>query len=397
MDTLKKCFLLLVIFGFSSCQPAYLNGVDSELVPNVEAALLQSGENCVELERALLESNHSHRNGMAFLIAHMPKSDADTLTADFLIKQVDLAYKTKELFAWTKELPDSIFLNEVLPYASLDETRENWREPFLEMLQPLVKDCKDMHAAVDVVNNSLQELVKVKYSTKRKKANQSPAESMMQGLASCSGLSVLLTDAFRAVGIPSRIAGTPLWVTKEGNHSWCEVWIDGKWYFTEYYPAGLNKGWFLHRAGAADKSDPIHWIYATSFKKRAIHFPMTWSKENKDVSGVDVSDRYIHLYKLEQELQTKGVELIVSLYKNKDSKESSEGRIAQDVVIRNNKGEIIANKKTVGPTADMNDYLMVRVPKSSEYTIEYKDQAGLQKKQISVGDEKLKVELFFEK
>ena len=394
---MKKCFLLLAICGLASCQPSYLNGVDSNLIPAIKGVLAESGENRIELERALVESADAQRNGMAFLIANMPKPDADTLSADFLIKQVDLAYQTKELFTWTKELPDSIFLNEVLPYASLDETRENWREPFLAMLQPLVKDCKDMNAAVDVINNALRALVKVEYSTKRKKANQSPAESMMQGLASCSGLSVLLTDAFRAVGIPSRIAGTPLWVTKEGNHSWCEVWIDGKWYFTEYYPAGLNKGWFLNRAGTADKSDPVHWIYATSYKKRAIHFPMTWSKDCKDVSGVDVTDRYINLYKLQQETETNGTEVVICLFKNKASKDSSEGRIAQNIVIRNDKGEIVANKKTVGPTADMNEYLTIRVPKATNYTLEYEGSDGLRKEKIAVGDQTQKVELFFEK
>ena len=51
----------------------------------------------------------------------------------------------------------------------------------------------------------------------------------------------VLADAFRAVGIPSRVAGTPAWHDDRGNHNWNEVWVDGKWRFTEYYPqAGID-------------------------------------------------------------------------------------------------------------------------------------------------------------
>ena len=63
----------------------------------------------------------------------------------------------------------------------------------------------------------------VEYNTLREKTNQSPAESMRQGMASCTGLSVLLVDALRAVGIPARFAGTAAWHDDRGNHSWTEV------------------------------------------------------------------------------------------------------------------------------------------------------------------------------
>ena len=375
-----KFILAGVLLGFLSFQPRHFKGVDKELIPVVKNALSQSGDNRSELETALLETDRDHRNGMAFLIANMPQSDLDTLSADFLIKHVAGAYKAKELFTWTKELPDSIFLNEVLPYSSLDETRENWREPLFELIYPLVKDCKNMYEAIDVVNKSLRRLVKVEYNTKRRKANQSPAESMEIHMASCSGLSILLTDAFRAVGIPSRIAGTPLWVSKEGNHSWSEVWMDGHWYFTEYYPAGLNKGWLLARAGVTDKSKPIHWIYASSFKKTDLPFPLSWDENNKEIAGVDVTDRYIDLHKSQREMNKTGV---------------SEGRVQQNVIIRNDKGEIISQGKTANTTADMNDYLTVKLPESSECTIEYQTEKGSGKKVVSVGKTAQKIELFF--
>ena len=67
----------------------------------------------------------------------------------------------------------------------------------------------------------------VKYSTARKRANQSPKESIEQGLASCTGLSILLADACRSVGVPARLAGIPSWKNKNGNHTWVES--VGRW------------------------------------------------------------------------------------------------------------------------------------------------------------------------
>lgn len=158
---------------------------------------------------------------------------------------MEYAYKARERFSWAKALPDSIFLNEVLPYVSLNENREEWRPDFYGRFSSYVANCQTIWEAIDSVNRNIRDEVRVDYNTKREKPDQSPYESMRQGMASCSGLSILLTDAFRAVGIPARVAGTPNWHDNRGNHNWCEVWVDGQWYFTEYYPNALNKAWFL--------------------------------------------------------------------------------------------------------------------------------------------------------
>ncbi len=66
-----------------------------------------------------------------FLVEGMPKGDRENLGRDFLMTNLDLALKAKKEFSWAKKVPDGIFLNDVLPYASLDETREDWRAFFL--------------------------------------------------------------------------------------------------------------------------------------------------------------------------------------------------------------------------------------------------------------------------
>jgi hypothetical protein len=104
----------------------------------------------------------------------------------------------------------------------------------------------------------------------------------------------LLSDACRAVGVPTRVVGTPLWANKSGNHTWIEIW-DKDWHFTgacEPDPLGLDRGWFVGNASQAKKDDPQHAIYADSFAKGATHFPLVWARQSKEVPGENVTDRY---------------------------------------------------------------------------------------------------------
>lgn len=373
-----KQIILLLSLALFSCNNPYKN-LSPELAAETQKAIqsVNTRERQKQLEDAISLVKPEYQEGMAFLIAYMRTADLDTLPVKLLVQNVNLAYKARETFPWTKALSNDVFLNEVLPYASMDETREDWRSGFYDMLYPLVKNTNDIYQAIDTVNKSLKELVKVEYNTKRNKPNQSPFESMAINMASCSGLSILLTDAFRAVGIPSRVAGTPLWVSKEGNHNWSEVMIDSTWYFTEYYPDALNKSWFLERAGKADKSDSIYWIYATSYKPTTVSFPMVWAKKDKTVPGVDVTDRYIDLYKKQLAEAEKGTPVTIRMYKTEQCTLDSDGRIATEVTVKTPNGETIATGTTAGPKADMNDYLKLYLPPNNTFVLEYKTAKGL--------------------
>lgn len=362
----------LLFWGCSGSQ------VPAHYQQQVTQAISRAGGNAAQLQRALKEVPADQAEGMAFLIANMPERDLQELQADFLLENVRLAYEARQQFTWAKNLPDSIFLNEVLPYASLNERRDNWRADFLQRLTPVVAQAKDVHQAIALVNDTLQHLVKVKYSTARKKPDQSPYESMEQGLASCSGLSILLTDAFRAVGIPSRIAGTPNWTTKEGNHNWNEVWVDGKWYFTEYYPSGLDKSWFLADAGKADASQPKHWIYASSFKSSQAHFPLVWDSTITYVHAENVTQRYLDLYRAEQaeqQARAEGKVRVDLVMFRTEGCSVGDDRVARDITVKVD-GKEVAKGRTSGPEQDMNDFFSLQLKEGTAFSVHYLDQQG---------------------
>lgn len=291
----RTLLVVLVLFVVS------LSPIDAAAPPRpaswsaaVEQALRRAGSNRGELVRALTQAPLAQRAGMEFLITHMPDRDLRSLGSAFLLENVRLAYQARAAVPWGSGIPDDIFLNDVLAYANLDEARDPWRKQLHDLCLPLVKDCKTPAEAAQKLNSTIFQKLNVRYSTKRKRPNQSPKESIELGLASCSGLSILLSNACRSVAVPTRVVGTPLWADKRGNHTWVEVW-DGRWRFTgaaEQDPNGLDRGWFVHAASQAKKDSPEHAIYAASFRRTEVVFPLVWDPRSRDVFAENVTDRY---------------------------------------------------------------------------------------------------------
>lgn len=395
-----KSVLVLLAFGLSACSSGRYAGVPKEYHALIDRTIATAGDNAKELKKALKEVPRNEREGMAFLISYMPERDAKSLSADFLLENVQYAYKARAEFPWAKDVPDSVFLNDVVAYANLNENRESWRKDFYERFKKYVAPCKTMREAIDSVNKNVRDELLVDYNTKREKPDQAPYESMRQHMASCSGLSILLTDAFRAVGIPSRVAGTPAWHDDRGNHNWNEVWIDGQWRFTEYYPSDdLDQSWFLTDAGKAIKEDVRKAIYAASFKPTDCYFPLVWDEDIRYVHAENVTDRYTSLYRAQlSTMPADGshVALRVMVFKDKDHAEASGDRVATNLDVFKGEKQLYGGRST-GATQDMNDVLTFNVEKNQQYIIKYMNGKGeMQTQTVEVGDETTTLKLYMQ-
>lgn len=395
-----KSALVLLAFGLSACSSGRYAGVPKEYRALIDRTIATAGDNAKELKKALKEVPRNEREGMAFLISYMPERDARSLSADFLLENVAYAYKARAEFPWAKEVPDSVFLNDVVAYANLNENRESWRKDFYERFKKYVAPCKTMREAIDSVNKNVRDELLVDYNTKREKPDQAPYESMRQHMASCSGLSILLTDAFRAVGIPSRVAGTPAWHDDRGNHNWNEVWIDGQWRFTEYYPSDdLDQSWFLTDAGKAIKENVRKAIYAASFKPTGCYFPLVWDENIRYVHAENVTDRYTSLYRAQlSAMPADGshVALRVMVFKDKDHAEASGDRVATNLDVFKGEKQLYGGRST-GATQDMNDVLTFNVEKNQKYIIKYMNGKGeMQTQTVDVGDDTTTLKLYMQ-
>lgn len=332
----------------------------------IEEALIAAGENRSELQKVLDQVPAERRLSAEFLIANMPPRDLKTLKSDFLLDEIRLAHESLEASVWKDKIPQEIFLNNILPYVNINERRDAWRKDFRERFLPLIADAKTPGQAAALLNQRLFPLVNVKYSTKRAKADQSPYESMQSGLASCTGLSVLLIDACRALAIPARFVGTPLWSDNSGNHSWIEVWDNG-WHFTgAAEPSGdqLDQAWFIGRASTAKRDDRRHAIYAVSFQKTPLKFPMVWDPSIDYIHAVNVTDRYTNINQKIPE----GTQMVSMRAIDKSKGE----RVIVKVRVSDANGDL-ASGSTKDESYDANDHLHYYLKEGGKYRIAFEN------------------------
>ncbi len=319
-----------------------------------------AGDNRLEIEHAIRETPESQKKGMAWLLTHMPEEDLKLLTGEFLLTNCNLAYEAWENAPWKAQISEEVFFDCILPYANVNERREDWRTDFRNRFSKVVAKATTPTEATILLNTSIYDLVDVHYSTERPKADQSPYESIEAGMASCSGLSILLIDACRSVGIPARFTGTPLWYNESGNHSWIEFWDDG-WHYTEANTDTVDSAWFDGSAAKATKGHPMHAIFAVTWNKEDKHFPLVWLPDVQTYGAVDVTDRYV------EEQKTVLIPVRVRT-KNIEGKRES-----RRIAVVNSDGEHILEGSTKDERADANDHLTFMLPKGQTFTFHCKN------------------------
>ena len=211
----------------------------------------------------------AHKEAVAFLRSNAPP--VDILNEISLFGQpgagdnagiaslgANLSLTAKMDLPWAVAVPQDVFNDYVLPYASVNEARTNWRQLLFSALMPLVclpnsttvnasLTIDDVAALVNgyaVPEQSVWTLFgrKVVFKSSQTPLIFDPMSVLAFGFASCTGVSILLVDALRALGVPARVAGTPAWngLAANGNHNWVEIWRGPSvgWSFYEALPAG---------------------------------------------------------------------------------------------------------------------------------------------------------------
>ena len=330
------------------------------LAPGLSRQFEIAGPNRAQLERAVADAPTEQRPSMEWLIEHMPEQDLKSLDAAFLLTHVDRAYKAWKGAPWTALVDEELFRDAILPYASVSEKRELWMPALREKCLPMVRSARSPGEAAVILNQRIFPEFKVKYSTKRKRADQAPSESMESGLASCSGLSILLVDACRSVGVPARFVGVPMWTDGSGNHSWVEVWDGARWRYTgAAEPSGdrLDEGWFSGRASGQNRDKPEYAIYAVTWRDSGVEFPFLFDPTRPRARAVDVTDRYAG----KAAAVPAGSRVLRVCVRDPQSRL----RVARTVEVRDAVDKPIASGMTKDERFDLNDHLELVLPVNS--------------------------------
>eukprot|EP00823_Brevimastigomonas_motovehiculus_P000047 TRINITY_DN10149_c0_g1_i1.p1 TRINITY_DN10149_c0_g1~~TRINITY_DN10149_c0_g1_i1.p1 ORF type:complete len:299 (+),score=39.42 TRINITY_DN10149_c0_g1_i1:103-897(+) len=208
---------------------------------------------------------------------------------------IEYALKARKSTTWAQEVPWEHFLNDVLPYASVDEPRENWRILFYDILFPLVKNVKSIPDAFAIINSRIWQIWNISFVVDSTPKIMAPLETIAYRYASCTGHAILLVDALRSVGIPARVVGCPAWNTPTGgNHNWVELFFMNAWSFVEPRSNSFNATWFYPDPAKKSKPGYEHGIFAVSYKYTGDHFPMSWAFDDYSINGVDVTSSYLN-------------------------------------------------------------------------------------------------------
>jgi transglutaminase-like putative cysteine protease len=182
------------------------------------------------------------REALTFLYAYMPLSDLADYTGDFYLQNIKVTFEASHFFSWGKSIPELIFRHFVLPCRVNNENMDTARIVFYKELKDRVKNLS-MKEAVLEINHWCHEKVAYQGCDSR---TSSPLATIKNALGRCGEESTFTVAAMRSVGIPARQCYTPRWAHSDDNHTWVEVWVDGKWHFLgacEPEP-DLDLGWF---------------------------------------------------------------------------------------------------------------------------------------------------------
>jgi hypothetical protein len=121
-----------IVFFFIYLNLIMGNGFDSQF--------RMARNNVDQIKKAITETPKDQLEGMTWLVTNMQEEDLRTLSADFLLTNCKMAYDVWENNQWGKKIPEDIFLNFLLPYASLNERRDNWRKDFKNRFFPIIQN-----------------------------------------------------------------------------------------------------------------------------------------------------------------------------------------------------------------------------------------------------------------
>ena len=173
---MRRRYLMIALALVAVCGA----GVEAEddLSSRVESALARANDNATQLRMALDDAPEEQREGVRFLVAYMPERDLRSLSRDFLLNNVRCAYQAWKEAPWKDRVPKQVFLNDVLPYASINERRDDWRADFYQRFKPLVADAESPARAAVILNQKIFGRLKVRFSRERPRPYQSPYQTI---------------------------------------------------------------------------------------------------------------------------------------------------------------------------------------------------------------------------
>ena len=135
------------------------------------------------------------------------KNDVQTMSADYLIKNIDLAFKVWEEQPWGKYISFETFCQNILPYRIGNEPLENWREVYYNYFQPILDSLQTDDNPISACQLIYDAITKQDWAFAQDISGPHIGGKSLfeQRLGNCREYSDYMLYAMRAVGIPGGI------------------------------------------------------------------------------------------------------------------------------------------------------------------------------------------------
>lgn len=167
---------------------------------------------------------HNYRqvlDSQGLVMRYRTLSDAETKTAEYLIRNIDQAFEARERYPWATHYSDDLFRRYVLPYRIDAEELTDWRAFFRARYEPMV----DTLSAPKTVRNVARLIIRDVRSwfgfhpqALMLKPALTPQEAFACGRGECNSMANIYVLALRAMGIAATKDVIPVWGTSDGGH-----------------------------------------------------------------------------------------------------------------------------------------------------------------------------------
>lgn len=150
--------------------------------------------------------------------------DMDSIKANFLIEDIELAFKIRKEIPVAAQLSPAQFYEYILPYRIGNEKLENWRVNLYKKYSGLRDSLKhDGFKLATAIYEDIHKSFKSNHAIAAYPFDVCASKMQMAHCGTCRSIAIYTTMALRANGIPAVIDFTPFWGNRSSGHEWVSV------------------------------------------------------------------------------------------------------------------------------------------------------------------------------
>ncbi len=221
----------------------------------------------------------AHLNHLRDSLQIRPKKriryDTRYITAELLIKNIDLAFLAWKQNPWSANYSFDTFCEYILPYRNLIEPLEDWREDCQSLVNSSTLSLEDATDPVEACTQIIHNLQDFTFIGKRPDPIPilSPHQMLFRREGSCPDLANFAVLVSRAMGVAVTFDYTPHYAASSNRHFWNTV-IDKKGNHIPFNSNSVN-----------DSDESLPYIYNANRKRMGKVFRVTYSIQKEALAS----------------------------------------------------------------------------------------------------------------